>query len=104
MLNNKTVAPLLAYCRYWKSSLQFDDFEKSLLGLRHLAVEGSTNLGEHYDEIDMQRAMRTMLGLNGNEVRLANGGSGIRQASVGEEGMEEEGFDEIGERTIHKAR
>ena len=47
--------------------------------------------------------MRSMLGLNGNEARLANGGV-VRQASVAEEGMEEEGFDELGERTIHKAR
>lgn len=91
------------FAKYWKSSLQFDDFEKSLLGLRHLAVEGSSHLGEQYDDTDMQRTMRTMLGLNGNEARIANGG-GVRQASVAEEeSMEEEGFDEMGERTIHKA-
>ena len=92
-------------CRYWKSSLQFDDLEKSLLGLRHLADEGSANLGEHFEENDMQRTIRTMLGLEGaNGAKLTNGCETIRQASVGEQSMEEEGFDEIGESTIHKAR
>ena len=53
----------------------------------------------------MQRTIRTMLGLEGvNGAKLTNGCETIRQASVGEQSMEEEGFDEIGESTIHKAR
>ncbi len=52
----------------------------------------------------MQRTIRTMLGLDGNGAKLTNGCETIRQASVAEQSMEEEGFDEIGESTIHKAR